>query len=174
MNTMLITIVNSSIKTFFSMINSLWGFILSFFILIGSLIVENEVAFYAVFTAIGFDMIWGILAAVKQKRFVVTKLLKKTFVKLFLYISVFVMIMLIEHGLHDDWYLGTRIVCTFAACCELWSIFANMLIVKPDFPFISLLRKSLAGEIANKLNLSKEEIEQELNKQNGDKSNICE
>jgi len=41
---------------------------------------------------------------------------------------------------------------------------ANMLIVKPDFPFISLLRKSLAGEIANKLNLGKDEVEDILNK----------
>ena len=57
-----------------------------------------------------------------------------------------------------------RLVCTFAACCELWSAMANMLIVKPDFPFISLLRKSLAGEIANKLNLGKDEVEDILNK----------
>ena len=157
------------------MLNTLWGFVIGFFILLGSLMVENQLAFYAAFTAIMFDLFWGVAASIKQKRFVLTKLLKKTFVKLFLYASVFIMVMLIEHGLKEDWYLGTRIVCTFAACCEMWSAFANMLIVKPNFPFVSLLRKSLAGEIANKLNLSKEEVEKELIKEKkNDKSNICE
>jgi hypothetical protein len=161
---MISLVIGNSFKTIETMLNTFFGFLMGSFMLLGSLMVENKIAFYAALTAIFFDMIWGILASITTKRFVITKLLRKTFVKFFLYSSVFTMIMLIEHGLHNDWYLGTRLVCTFAACCEMWSTFANMLIVKPDFPFISLLRKSLAGEIANKLKLSKEDVEAEFEK----------
>ncbi len=152
------------VKTIVNMVTTVPGVMVSIITFFLNLIIGNEMAFYAAFVAIFFDLFWGSVAAIKRKKFILSCMLTKTFTKLFLYVSVFIMVLFLEKGLNDDWYLGTRLVCTFAAGCELWSTMANMLIVKPDFPFISLLRKSLTGEIAEKMKLSKEEVEAEFNK----------
>ena len=151
-------------KTITNMLSTLTGLLIGVFMFIINMISGNETAFYAAFIAIFFDLLWGTIAAIKKKDFILSSLLTKTFTKIFLYISVFIMVIFMEKALNDNWYLGTRVVCTFAAGCELWSAMANMLIVKPNFPFISLFRKSLTGEIAAKLGISREEVEEELNK----------
>jgi hypothetical protein len=60
-------------------------------------------------------------------------------------------IAMIEKIVHEGTLYGLLISCAIAAACELWSISANMLIVKPDMPFLKIFRLQLKGEIENKL-----------------------
>ena len=48
---------------------------------------------------------------------------------------------------------------------EFWSSCASMLILYPNFLFLRLLKKALTGEIASKLNIPVEEVEEVLNGQ---------
>lgn len=157
-----IAISASWLKTISNMLTTFTGLLINAIMIIINMIAGNELVFYSAFAAIFFDLLWGTIAAIKRKKFILTTLLTKTLTKLFIYSSVFIMIMLIEKGLNDSWFIATRVVCAFAAGCELWSAMANILIVKPNFPFIHIFRKYLAGEIAEKLKLDKKEVEDEL------------
>jgi len=138
------------------------SFSLSIFIL--NFFSGYEIAIIAVGIAIFFDFFFGVWASVKKGTFLKTKAWGNSFIKILIYGSVIIIVRTLEFGIHEESYLTTKLVCSFATGCELWSIMANILIIKPDMPFISLLRKSLANEIADKLHIDKSEVEDELNK----------
>ena len=64
----------------------------------------------------------------------------------------------IEKVLHNGGLVGVKIVAVIAAACELWSMSASMLIVKPDMPFLKIFRLQLKGEIESKLGKNAVEI----------------
>lgn len=116
-------------------------------------------SFLVVGIAVLLDLVWGIAAAVKRGEYIFSEAARETFTKLFAYGSVLVAVLLIERLTHGGTFLATRVLCIIAASCELWSVCANILIVKPGFPFVRLFRKYLAGEISKKLNISTEEYD---------------
>lgn len=138
------------------------SFSLSIFIL--NFFSGYEIALIAVGLAIFFDFFFGVWASSMRGTFVKTKAWGNSFVKILVYGSVIIIVRTLEMGINEDSFLTTKLVCSFATACELWSVMANILIINPDLPFISLLRKSLANEIADKLHIDKEEVEEELNK----------
>ena len=129
------------------------GVVMAFFAFIG----DERAPFIAVGIAVLLDMFWGILSAVKRGKFILSYLARETVYKVLIYGTVLSVILYIERSIHDSWGLGTTILCVIAAACEVWSACAHVLILKPNFVFIQLFRKYLAGEIANKLNMTKEE-----------------
>lgn len=143
------------------------GWILSLFAWFFAFLGDEKWAFYAVVGAIIWDMIWGIAVSRKRhERFFLSYLARETCMKFMVYIGTLFLALCIERGLNDSWGLGFRIFCGLAAACELWSASASILIIKPDLPFLRLLRTALTGEIASKLNVSTEEVEEILFKDN--------
>lgn len=136
---------------------SFWGWVIALCVGFVDFLGDEKTAFLVVGIAIIFDLIWGITAAIKQGKYIFSEAGRNTFTKMFAYGSVLVLVLLIEQQTHDGTFLATRIMCVIAASCELWSVCANILIVKPSFPFIHLFRKYLAGEISKKLDISTEE-----------------
>lgn len=58
----------------------------------------------------------------------------------------------------------TTVILGSAIClAEAWSSCGNALIINPNFPFLRLFRKALTGEIARKLNVNPEDVENILN-----------
>lgn len=110
----------------------------------------------------GWDLLWGVVAAVKQKKFVLSRLLRETFVKIFVYVGVLTMVLLAERNLNPEWSVTVTIVSTVAFTIELFSASGNILIVKPDFPFIKFFGVFLVGEIADKMKITKEEAKDML------------
>lgn len=136
---------------------TLYGWIIMLFVGFVDFLGDEKTAFLVVGITIVFDLVWGIAAAVKRGEYIFSEAGRNTFTKMFAYGSVLVLVLLIEKLTHGGTFLATRILCVIAASCELWSVCANILIVKPGFPFIRLFRKHLAGEISKKLNISTEE-----------------
>ncbi|SFK99565.1 hypothetical protein SAMN05216357_11065 [Porphyromonadaceae bacterium KH3CP3RA] len=118
-------------------------------------------SFYVVGGAILADLIWGIAAAVKLKKFILSKALRETIKKVGVYAFALVGALAIERITHaEGTFIAVRTIALFAAVCEFWSMSASMLIVKPDMPFLKLFRGQLKGEIASKVskNVNVDEI----------------
>jgi len=109
------------------------------------------------FTVVGFvilaDLIWGIAASIKMKNFILSRALRETVKKVGIYSFALIGVFMVEKIVHEGGhYVAFRTLAIFAAVCELWSMSASMLIIKPDMPFLKLFRGQLKGEIESKLN----------------------
>lgn len=111
----------------------------------------EETSFYVVLGAVFADLFWGILAAKKCKKFLLSKAFRETVKKIGIYAFSMVGIYCIEKIIHEGDFVGIKLVATIAAGCELWSMSASMLIVKPDMPFLKIFRLQLKGEIESKI-----------------------
>ncbi|MCD7937068.1 MAG: hypothetical protein LUG98_09440 [Tannerellaceae bacterium] len=96
------------------------------------------------------DLYWGIRVAFRNKQFILSEALRETVLKGSIYASCLGGIYLIEQIFHEGVF-ATSLAAALAGTCEVWSFSAAILIIKPDFPFISLFRKQLRGEIEKKL-----------------------
>lgn len=110
-------------------------------------------SFGVVAAALILDLAWGVAAARKMKKFILSKALRETFKKISIYGSALLIVFLAEMLLETS-FLAIKATAVFAAACELWSMSASMLIVKPDMPFLRIFRLQLKGEIQSKLNKS--------------------
>lgn len=129
-----------------------------------------KIALSVVLAAIIFDGIWGVAAARKTGKFILSELGKDTLKKIGAYGTALVMVILIEnlafgsHQIISDEGANTRfivdIVATLIAAVEFWSICGNILIIYPNAIFFRLLKPTLIGEIARKMKLSEEKAKE--------------
>lgn len=143
--------------------NNIFGWVLAFCTGFVAWLGNEGVSLLIVLMAIGWDLIWGVAVAVKQKKFVLSRLLRETMVKVFIYIGTLLIVLVCERSLNENWGVITRVVAVVAACIELFSSAGNILIIKPNFVFIRLFKKYLIGEIAEKLNIGTDEAETIIN-----------
>ena len=113
----------------------------------------REVLIYLVFAAALLDLIWGVASSIKQKRFVLSVGLTKTCIKIVVYLSILLVVALVEKALAEDWNLIFRLTASVLIVAEGVSICGHILIIKPDTPVVRLLWKVLRSEIAKKLNI---------------------
>jgi hypothetical protein len=142
---------------------TVWGWVL---MILSSLwaVAENHAAILlTLLFVIVLDLAWGIAASVKRGEYVTSEAMRCTAKKIIIYMSMILPVMFIEHSIDNDWYLGTRIVVALAAACELWSVSANILAVKPDMPFLRIFRLQLKGEIEKRTGVNTDEILKENN-----------
>lgn len=150
-------------------LNSVYGWLLIMMTSLITFIKPEAWSFIVVGAAIAADLIWGIAAAIKLKRFILSKALRETVKKIGIYSFALLGVLAIEKILHADGaFITVKLIAMFAAVCELWSMSANMLIIKPDMPFLKLFMGQLKGEIANKVskNVDVDEILKEDEKKN--------
>lgn len=108
------------------------------------------------------DAFWGIAAAIKQKRFACSELMRSTFVKFSAYATAVILAIFMEDVTSMDTTICSAIVSAGICATELWSIAGNILIIEPNIPFFKLLRPALRGEIARKLGVSEDEVDNVL------------
>lgn len=128
-----------------------YGLILTLIFSLINYVGDDKLAFTSVFFAIVLDMIWGIIASIKRGGFVLSYLGRETIIKLGAYMGVMLMVLNVERSLNQDWLPFTCMIGGLICACEFISISANVLIVKPDFPFFRIFTKYLQGEINSKL-----------------------
>lgn len=143
--------------------NNIFGWVLAFCTGFVAWLGNEGVSLLIVLVAIGWDLVWGVAVAVKQRKFVLSRLLRETMVKVFIYIGTLLIVLVCERSLNENWGVITRVVAVVAACIELFSAAGNILIIKPNFVFIRLFKKYLIGEIAEKLNIGTDEAEVIIN-----------
>lgn len=108
-------------------------------------------SFRVVAFTIILDLVWGIAAAKKLKKFILSRALRETLKKTSIYGSA-LLVTFFAGKVADTSYLAVKATAVFAAACDLWSMSASMLIVKSDMPFLRIFRLQLKGEIESKLN----------------------
>ena len=140
-----------------------WGWILGVGIAIADYIGGHSFVVFLVLAVTLIDAAWGIAVSVHNHKFTLSELLRLTVSKLAVYgCAMFVFI-----GL--DKFINSTVTASIIGAAivlvEFWSSCASMLILYPNFLFLRLLKKALAGEIASKLNIPVEEVEEVLNGQ---------
>ena len=109
------------------------------------------------------DTIWGIVASLTEGKFALSDLARNAIPKLLGYYSIVIISVGVEKCLGVEVGKVSAILVGFLLLVEAWSICANILIVCPNIPALKLLKPALLGEIARKLNISPEEVENALN-----------
>ncbi|MEE1095114.1 MAG: phage holin family protein [Paludibacteraceae bacterium] len=152
------------------MFNTISGLLITMALGIFNFFAGYKVALGVVLAAIIFDGIWGVAAARKTGKFILSELGKDTLKKIGAYGTALVMVILIEnlafgsHQIISDEGANTRfivdIVATLIAAVEFWSICGNILIIYPNAIFFRLLKPTLIGEIARKMKLSEEKAKE--------------
>lgn len=133
-------------------LNSAYGWFLSAMMACITFVHPEQWSFIVVGAAIIGDLIWGVIASIKQKKFILSKALRETLKKTGIYAFAMVGVLATERILHTDGsFIALKTIAVFAAVCELWSMSGSMLIVKPNMPFLKLFRGQLKGEIASKV-----------------------
>ena len=170
-------VILTIVERFDSMLQTFWGFLCAIGIAIFEFLIGYKAAIIVVFVAVLLDMIWGIAAARSQGVYTRSELMRDTITKVSGYASALILIMLLENLLMGSHKMGIEegsqirwgvdIVAFIISCVEAWSIFGNILIVRPNLVFFKLMRMSLVGEIARKLGWSEEDVKEVFEK-NGD------
>lgn len=143
-------------------LSTVWGWLLCAALLIMNFIVGYEKMVGFTVMAIVLDAVWGIAASLVQKRFALSELARDTFSKLAVYGTAVFAFILIDKLVGASAGLTTSIICIGIILVELWSMSASMLICFPHMPFLNILKKALAGEIASKLNVKPEDVAEAL------------
>ncbi len=144
--------------------SSVWGWVLC-----GLMVLVDYVTGYGMMVniavmAVVIDAVWGIASSLKQGRFALSGLARNTLGKLAVYGCAVLCFIGIDRLLGMDAGLTTSIICACIVLVELWSASASMLICFPQMPFLQLLKRALVGEIARKLHINPEDVEDVLNK----------
>lgn len=106
------------------------------------------------------DACWGIAVSLKRGKFALSELARLTVAKFAVYGCALLTFIGIDKI--ADTELVTSVVAAAITLVELWSACGSMLIIFPSMPALKLLRKALTGEIASKLHVEPEEVEQIL------------
>lgn len=128
-----------------------YGWFLATFAFIFNYFASEKFAFTLVLVAIILDALFGIMVAVKNGNFVLSKLGRVTIFKITSYFSALIVLFMIEKLMHDSGFIGIKVAAGWAAACEFWSMSAHILILWPEATFFKLIRKQLKAEIAAKL-----------------------
>lgn len=132
--------------------NTMYGKVLTMTTAIITVFRPEAWGFMVVGFAIMADLIWGIAASIKMNNFILSRALRETVKKVGIYSFALIGVFLVEKIVHENGhFIAFRTIAIFAAVCELWSMSASMLIIKPDMPFLKLFRGQLKGEIESKL-----------------------
>lgn len=134
-------------------LSTAYGWMLAMVSTLIAFVTPEKVSFLVVGGAILADLFWGIVASVKQKKFILSVTFRETFKKIGVYSFALMGAMAIESITHSEGtFIAVRTVAILASVCEFWSMSASMLIVYPNMPFLKLMRWQLKGEIESKVN----------------------
>lgn len=153
-------------------LQTVWGWITGLCLLLIDYFAGHKFVVFLVMAVTIMDAIWGIAVSIKQGKFTLSELARLTVAKLAVYgCAMFVFVGLDKIA---NTILSAAIVGTVIILVEFWSSCASMLILFPNFLFLRLLKKALAGEIAAKLHVDAAEVDKildETNNKNNDNEN---
>lgn len=128
---------------------------------------DHATVVWLVLTATLLDAVWGIAVSISHGQFTLSELMRLTVAKIAVYGCALAVFIGLDKLTHTE--ITTDIVGGAIILCETWSMLGSMLIIYPHIPILQLLRKALTGEIANKLRITPEEVEEVLTPKSNDK-----
>ena len=140
-----------------AILHTVQGWVVAFVLFAADYIAGHELAVGLVVAVTLMDAVGGITVSIRKARFALSELARLTIGKL----AVYGCAMLVFIGLDKmvGMTLSASVVGAAITLVELWSASASMLILFPNFLFLKLLRKALRGEIASKLGVKEEDVE---------------
>ena len=102
---------------------------------------------------------WGIATARKAKKFVFSKLIAKSAIKIAAYVSIYALVALVEKGFADGFMVTSSVMAAILISSELWSILGHISIAYPNFTATKIIRKYLKGEMSKKLGIPEDELD---------------
>ena len=118
---------------------------------------DHATVVWLVLTATLLDAVWGIAVSISHGQFTLSELMRLTVAKIAVYGCALAVFIGLDKVTGTE--LSTDIVGGAIILCERWSMCASMLSIFPHIAILQLLRKALTGEIANKLRITPEEVE---------------
>ena len=149
-------------EKFASALSTIYGWLLAIGIGVVNFFAGYELSIIAVVFCVFADLFWGIWAAVKQNKFAQSELVRDTFSKFVAYATAIIMAVLMDK-LSFDSIICTSIFTLVICVAEVWSISGNILIVNPNIVFFRIIKPALKGEIAKKLNVTEDQVDEVLN-----------
>lgn len=152
-------------EKFASALSTIYGWLLAIGIGVVNFFAGYELSIIAVVFCVFADLFWGIWAAIKQHKFAQSELVRDTLSKFVAYATAIIMAVLMDK-LSFDSIICTSIFTLVICVAEVWSISGNILIVNPNIVFFRIIKPALKGEIAKKLNVTEDQVDDVLNKIN--------
>lgn len=161
----------STYAKFADAMSSVGGWILAAILFVVNFYSGYKVVVFGIIGVVLFDAVWGIAAARYRGKYFSSDRARDSLLKLAVYATFITMMIIIDKiaslsGIEIK--LTTAIVGVIIGMAEIWSTCGSILIICPNMPIIRMLRKALTGEIAHKLDISEEDVEKYLTRnQNG-------
>lgn len=144
-----------------------WGWVASIFLFVANIFAPHFFIVNLIIAVTLMDAIWGITLAIKQRKFVLSELLRQTVAKIAVYGCAIFGFAGLDYYIQTNTGLEisvtTAIIGIVIILTELWSSCAAMLILYPNFPFLRLMQKVLVGEIARKMQVEESVVKEMLN-----------
>ena len=161
----------STCVKFTDAMSSVGGWILAAILFIINFYAGYAVVVFGIIGVVLFDAVCGIAASRYRGKYFSSDRARDSLLKLAVY-TTFITMMIIVDSIAScsgiEIHLTTSIVGALICLAELWSVIASVTIIYPQLPILKLLRKALTGEIAHKLDISEEDVEKYLTRnQNG-------
>jgi len=146
---------------FSNLCTSAWGKILVAGGFIGATFASISGLIHVMLVLCLIDLILGVSVTVYKKglEHIISSRLRDTLIKISFYLILIMGLFLVETQLVNGYYLTSKAVFALISGVELLSIIASMLILFPNFPVLKLLKRILTKEMAKKLGLTEEEID---------------
>lgn len=145
-------------------LQTLYGWICAAAIFLVNIFDGYETAVISVAVCVALDTVWGIAAQVKTGRFTLSELGRAGMLsKWLLYASAIIAFIHIERMAGIDSHISVIVVCSLISIVEVWSMSGSALIINPRMPFLRLFRRVLIGEIAHKMDVEPEKVEEMFN-----------
>ena len=153
-------VVTNIPQKIYEVLSNAWGLVISSLVFCGTFLGDRLPLLWYITAAITLDAIWGVSTAIKNHKFVFSKLLTKSAVKIAAYVSIYALVALIEKGfIHNEFLISSSILAAILITSELWSILGHIAIAYPDWMVVGILKKYLKGEMSKKLGISEEELD---------------
>jgi len=156
-------VIGSVPAKIYDVLSTVWGKFITLLIFCGSFLGDRLPLLYYITIAIAIDGAWGIATALRNGRFILSTLIKKSAVKIFAYVSIYGIVALIEKGYTSgEFMITSSIIASILIASELWSILGHIGIAYPDWLVVKLLKRYLKGEMSKKLDIPEEELDKIL------------
>lgn len=143
-----------------ALLSTFWGWLSVLVSGLLTFLLPLKFMFVLLFVILLFDFIFGLWAAIKDKKQITSDKMRGTLIKSMVYLVVISLTYAAEALLGI--MILHKVLFALAALVELYSITANLLIIKPDMPFLSLFKGLVSGEISNKLGITQDLIQKTL------------
>lgn len=174
MESQLIDVPAKILAAILTLFSTVWGKILTIVTFMCTYFLPVKDMVHIAFIFVLVDMMLGVAVTLKRKGIahILSTRLRDSLVKGFVYVVFIGGLYAIEKNIVDGFYITSKVAFAIVTGVELWSIAANILILSPNLVFLRIFRRYLTQEMAKKLEMAQDEVEEFLkdnkNKKDGE------